>query len=336
VFFSGKAKAMSANRRQKRVGFTLIELLVVIAIIAILIGLLLPAVQKVREAAARTQTMNNLKQVGLTLHNCNDTYKRLPPAWGTFPPPPLGVVASGPAGTIHYWLLPFAEQDNVYKLGQPSSAGFPGGGMGIWTKNVVFSNVVSPYVAPSDYTTSDGTVNLGGQTWGAGNIAANTLIFGGYKSGTPVPSATAAPWFDNKARIPATFADGTSNTIVMATRYAMCGSSPGGSAWAGGSLSPSVATFLQSGPFFGSDIETSPTTAAGYTTSPPFQVAPTATAGSATSCNPLFAHSYGTGGIQVALGDGTVRTVSPSISSRTWGQACHPFDGNILGTDWTQ
>jgi len=108
--------------RQRR-GFTLIELLVVIAIIAVLIGLLLPAVQKVREAANRMKCSNNLKQLGLACHTYNDTYSKLPPAGKSY-----GWNAGGTPDPVIYnhnglmLLMPFIEQNNIYTQWKPTGA----------------------------------------------------------------------------------------------------------------------------------------------------------------------------------------------------------------------
>src|SRR3979411_946173 len=105
--------------RSRRLGFTLIELLVVIAIIAILVGLLLPAVQKVREAAARAQCQNNLHQMSLAIQNLAGTCTgNMPSSLSAWPKPNLvqcgGPSASGRGGLL-FFLLPFMEGDNLYK-----------------------------------------------------------------------------------------------------------------------------------------------------------------------------------------------------------------------------
>jgi prepilin-type N-terminal cleavage/methylation domain-containing protein len=270
--------------RIARKAFTLIELLVVIAIIAILIGLLLPAVQKVREAAARTQSANNIKQMGLALQNIASTYNtQMPPSYGPFPS------AGGPNGSLFCFLLPFIEQENLYNQYNPG----PGSFFGILNTTTVNNTTtytygpiqvaVKTYVAPGDPTNPP---TIPGLT----SYASNALVFGNLG-----------------ARLPASFPDGTSNTVVLTERYAQ-------------TLSPGGATM-----HYWSTTQTwvSPTPTSG------FQLAPAQTA--AVDALP---QGFSSGGMQVGLGDGSVRSVSSGVSFNTWYLACNPADGQVMPSDW--
>ena len=219
--------------------FTLIELLVVIAIIAIMIGLLLPAVQKIREAANRMKCQNNLKQQVLAAHNCNDTHGRLPPQAATF-----GGAFYAP---LFFHLLPFKEQDNVYKMATwldfrgavGQAAPNPASTVNVNAIWPTWSSVnrgdntwlrqtrIKTYQCPSDPSLNNAL------DWGPGDAsyAGNFLVFGGVQNVTTAPStANLETVWDGRAAIPRTFSDGTSNTILFAEKYARCdgSGSPGG------------------------------------------------------------------------------------------------------------
>ncbi len=321
------------RRQDVRNGFTLIELLVVIAIIAILIGLLVPAVQKVREAAARMQCSNNVKQISLAVHGYVDVYKKVPPLWYQHSGTPSTYV------NLFYLLLPFVEQKAVYDQGRLAN--------GNQWAYFARSNIIPIYVCPSDPTEPGNIDTMNGNThnWASGNYAGNVMVF----DPNPVlATSTSANALGRGRNLLTAMPDGTSNTVILAHRLKHCdANAPGGLSgqeetdWAayprdgqwGFSGVPGFG-YRSYNKFWGNSIWLASwamdySTSASPTSGLPFQVTPREGL-----CDYTITQSPHTGVMIAGIGDGSVRTVSAGISTSTWYYACHPLDGNVLGADW--
>jgi prepilin-type N-terminal cleavage/methylation domain-containing protein len=306
-------------------GFTLIELLVVIAIIAILIGLLLPAVQKVREAAARTQCANNLKQLGLAVHDYASTYSNQLPAV-TSDGQNAGGIASkygSYKGCIFITLLPFIEQDNLYKSASANLGNTWDGNGNPYTR----LQLVKTYQCPADFSISNGWDLHQVGSWMAASYAPNLQALGSvHINGTNADTSQY-----NIGNIP----DGTSNTIGFAESYGTCdGNSQIGNLWAYPGIdwawqwTPVIANTRT----WGRSTTQANFSAANTDTSPALavpQIKPTVA-----QCLKQQVQGIHTGQAMVGLMDGSVRGVNASISLYTWQCALFADDGQVLGSDW--
>jgi prepilin-type N-terminal cleavage/methylation domain-containing protein len=312
-------------------GFTLIELLVVIAIIAILIGLLLPAVQKVRDAAMRAQSTNNLKQMTLSLINMSDTYQGvLPDIDGHFPgnPVKVGGVWQGAIvdytfnqpmiATPYFWMLPFVEQQNVFNYMQTRH--YDSWWCG-WEIKI--------YASPADPSApGNNEPDTGSPRFGT-SYAPNEYVL----RGQPLQNYQWPDrgWFPT-AKFPASIPDGTSNTLAFAEKRMICplnegavfywGETGGGCERTGYTSSNTIGSMPAFYSWTGSSLQ-----APGAVSVPQFNPPVNA-------CNACLLNSSTTGGILVATFDGSVHIASQGISQPTWQWLVLPSDGFLPGGDW--
>lgn len=287
---------MGLVRSKLKQGFTLIELLVVIAIIAVLIGLLVPAVQKVREAANRMTCTNNLKQVALGTMNCTDQYnQKLPPGLGLYPS--RNPATGNGQGGILFHLLPFIEQDAQYK--KSLSVDDRNGNLQTYSQwGITRPAIIKTYGCPSD-------ASITPDTDGRASYAYNGQVFflsypGGWGAGAKSLSYVT---------------DGTSNTIYftekMGRAYGADGWAPGGDQNYWPDWGPAIADTADGGQPSG--------------TASMFQVQPKEGNGAGNR-----ASSPHSGGINAAFGDGGVRFVNQGVAPAVWWTMLTANGGEVI------
>jgi prepilin-type N-terminal cleavage/methylation domain-containing protein len=333
---------MPARKR----GFTLIELLVVIAIIAILIALLLPAVQQAREAARRTQCKNNLKQLGLAVHNYHDVFLKFPPAFTQIRlPSSSGLQFQG--HSVFYSLLPYIEQANLFatfdhNVPLNNRATAPG---------LLSGTIVNAFLCPSDAGTSNGmdihTAVTPNQYYGRTNYRANggtRPLFATSSTNDGVfmcvgPAArkasSAQPGFCTSMR---DLTDGTTNTILFGESHKVDRNFDTftTAGWNSGSTIAGWSRWYPAGGDAGlGNLMCGAFAPVGYTT--PWAHGGTGAPGSQSAWFTFQDQrlsaigSAHTGGAQVVLADGSVRFLSNSLSFSLLQYLCRRDDGQILG-----
>jgi len=308
-----------SSRIFRRRGFTLIELLVVIAIIAVLIALLLPAVQQAREAARRSQCKNNLKQIGLAMHNYHDTHNTFPPGdiydsvYGT---------SSGPRRTNIGWavfLLPFVDQGPLYNQIGSASGNF----VYDWNSNnqALFNlakTSLPAYVCPSDpmgMTNTKWTVSLQSPLTGSNRVGKSNYVASSPTSGGPV-------FADNSSLRMRDITDGSSNTFFVGEKTSFNGFYPG--VWMGGHRWGAANTEYTTESIFGY--------ANGIASGMAWRINFNGT-GSTNASQHLKGNfsSAHTGGAQFVFGDGRVIFLSDNINLATFNALATKASGEVVG-----
>lgn len=307
------------QKKSLRSGFTLVELLVVIAIIGILVALLLPAVQAAREAARRTQCKNNLKQIGLALHNYHDTQKSFPPGtvWGT------GARYSNPrTGGYIMHIFPYLEQSNVYDKIDFSVSGI------LWyygNNKAMTSATVETLLCPSD---GEGGTHAIDPTQGP-IMKSNYLgFYSGYQQGdifTTDPNKRAV-FGGNRGASLADITDGTSNTMIVG-EFLTGASSSEFRGFAFSDQANGAQLYTEFGPNSSSPDRCCNMTS--WCSNRPNQNLP-AVAGNCSTTDTAGSRSRHTGGVQVLLADGSIHFISDSIDLTLWRHLATIAGGEVV------